>query len=241
MQDNKTRKWLYDSMTREGYDLGSYEEFDAHADDATTRKWLYENGVKSGLELGSYEEFDAGMGKYADSSGKQLPPGAVHSSFGEYAAGESGAALYANSQYEKEQRRQAEQAKSERGRQAAEMRRHLEESGQLGKLDEAGRRAQEVIEKEGGDFPLWKAALGVYAIPSLARYVRSRFFNDETRAAYATRQKVEEANAVVAEAGHSDKGFVDKQLGGLARGLAKGRRMKGPGISVLPALRMLIR
>lgn len=46
-----------------GYDLGSYEEFDAHADEEETRKWLYDNGSRSGLNLGSYEEFDVGLGK----------------------------------------------------------------------------------------------------------------------------------------------------------------------------------
>ena len=69
MQDNETKKWLYDSMKSKGYDLGSYEEFDSHADEEDTRKWLYDNGVKSGLELGSYEEFDAGMGKNTSKAG----------------------------------------------------------------------------------------------------------------------------------------------------------------------------
>lgn len=72
MQDNETKKWLYDSMKSKGYDLGSYEEFDAHADEEETRKWLYDNGVKSGLELGSYEEFDAGMGKNIVSSSPKM-------------------------------------------------------------------------------------------------------------------------------------------------------------------------
>lgn len=69
MQDNETKKWLYDSMKSKGYDLGSYEEFDSHADEEDTRKWLYDNGVKSGLELGSYEEFDAGMGQNTSKAG----------------------------------------------------------------------------------------------------------------------------------------------------------------------------
>lgn len=51
-----------------GYDLGSYEEFDAHADEEETRKWLYDNGSRSGLNLGSYEEFDVGLGKKSNNS-----------------------------------------------------------------------------------------------------------------------------------------------------------------------------
>ena len=67
MQDNnnnlnkETREWLYKSLSDNGYDLGTYEDFDRHADDEDTRKWLYDAGVNSGLELGSYEDFAKGM------------------------------------------------------------------------------------------------------------------------------------------------------------------------------------
>ena len=67
MQDNnnrqqETRKWLYESLSGNGYDLGSYEDFDKHADEKETREWLYNAGKESGLELGSYADFDKGMG-----------------------------------------------------------------------------------------------------------------------------------------------------------------------------------
>ena len=67
MQDNnnnlnkETREWLYKSLSDKGYNLGTYEDFDRHADDEDTRKWLYDAGVKSGLELGSYDDFSKGM------------------------------------------------------------------------------------------------------------------------------------------------------------------------------------
>ena len=72
MQDNnnrqqETRKWLYESLSGNGHDLGSYEDFDKHADEKETREWLYNAGKKSGLELGSYADFDKGMG-YVSSS-----------------------------------------------------------------------------------------------------------------------------------------------------------------------------
>ncbi|MBU3813567.1 MAG: hypothetical protein H9791_03540 [Candidatus Bacteroides intestinipullorum] len=72
MQDNnnrqqETRKWLYESLSGNGYDLGSYEDFDKHADEKETREWLYNAGKESGLELGSYADFDKGMG-YVSSS-----------------------------------------------------------------------------------------------------------------------------------------------------------------------------
>ena len=67
MQDNnnrqqETRKWLFESLSGNGYDLGSYEDFDKHADEKETREWLYNAGKESGLELGSYADFDKGMG-----------------------------------------------------------------------------------------------------------------------------------------------------------------------------------
>ena len=73
MQDNnnrqqETRKWLYESLSGNGYDLGSYEDFDQHADEKETREWLYNAGKESGLELGSYADFDKGMGHVSSPS-----------------------------------------------------------------------------------------------------------------------------------------------------------------------------
>lgn len=62
MDNNDSRKWLYESLKGKGYDLGSYDEFDSHADEANTRKWLYETARKSGFDMGSYEDFDKGIG-----------------------------------------------------------------------------------------------------------------------------------------------------------------------------------
>lgn len=62
MDNNDSRKWLYESLKGKGYDLGSYDEFDSHADEADTRKWLYETARKSGFDMGSYEDFDKGIG-----------------------------------------------------------------------------------------------------------------------------------------------------------------------------------
>ena len=59
--NKETREWLYKSLSDKGYNLGTYEDFDRHADDEDTRKWLYDAGVKSGLELGSYDDFSKGM------------------------------------------------------------------------------------------------------------------------------------------------------------------------------------
>lgn len=72
-KDNETKKWVYDTMTENGYDLGSYDEFLQHADDEATRKWLYEHGKSAGLELGDYEQFSEGMGMRQSSVINQNP------------------------------------------------------------------------------------------------------------------------------------------------------------------------
>lgn len=110
----------------------------------------------------------------------------------------------------------------------SDMRKYLEESGQLERLDEAGRRAQGVIDKNGGEFSLKQGLFGgILSLPSAVKYAYNRLFNPEARAAYATKEKVEEAKALMEEAGHADKGWADKQLGGLARGFAKGLTDEG--------------
>lgn len=244
---NDKIKNLYQTFVNDGYEMENEDDFRKNLSDSTKRRAAYDALVKDGYDMEPYEEFESNIGfgdkktegsvanqviaeydqSAADAGAEKLPSGIVHSSFGEYAAGESGAAMYANSQYEKEQKRKEEEAKIERERQAVAMRKHLEESGQLGRLEEAGRRAQETIDKSGGDFSFWKGLGGIYVIPSVVNYVKNRFFNDETRAAYATRKKAEEARALVKEAGHAEKGFVDKQLGGLARGFVKGATDEG--------------
>ena len=59
---------MYESLSGNGYDLGSYEDFDQHADEKETREWLYNAGKESGLELGSYADFDKGMGHVSSPS-----------------------------------------------------------------------------------------------------------------------------------------------------------------------------
>lgn len=244
---NDKIKNLYQTFVNDGYEMENEDDFRKNLSDSTKRRAAYDALVKDGYDMEPYEEFENNIGfgdkktegsvanqviaeydqSAADTGAEKFPSGIVHSSFGEYAAGESGAAMYANSRNEKEQKRKEDEAKIERERQAAAMRNRLEESGQLGRLEEAVRRAQETIDKSGGDFSFWKGLGGIYTIPSVVNYVKNRFFNDETRAAYATRKKAEEARALVEEAGHAEKGFVDKQLGGLARGFVKGATDEG--------------
>lgn len=73
MRNDTGRKWMYDKLTRGGYNLGTYEEYDNHADEPEARRWLYDKGIEMGLNLGSYEDFDKGMGYKNDIPSPTLP------------------------------------------------------------------------------------------------------------------------------------------------------------------------
>lgn len=60
MEDSK--KWLYDALSKKGYDLGDYKEYETHSSEPESQKWLYDNSVKAGLDVGSFDEFKSGMG-----------------------------------------------------------------------------------------------------------------------------------------------------------------------------------
>lgn len=60
MEDSK--KWLYDNLSKSGYDLGNYNEYNSNLSDEDTQKWLYDSAIKTGLDVGSFEEFTTGMG-----------------------------------------------------------------------------------------------------------------------------------------------------------------------------------
>lgn len=59
MEDNK--KWLYDALSKQGYDLGDYKDYEAHSSEPESQKWLYDSSVKAGLDVGSFDEFQSGM------------------------------------------------------------------------------------------------------------------------------------------------------------------------------------
>ena len=60
---NENLKYLYDSLTEEGFNMGTLEETaEAISSDENHRRWLYEIGVRQGYDMGSYEEFEQAMG-----------------------------------------------------------------------------------------------------------------------------------------------------------------------------------
>ncbi len=60
---NEGRKYVYDKLKEQGYNVGSYGEFDtAMSSDEDSRRWAYNELGKSGVDLGEYAEFEAGIG-----------------------------------------------------------------------------------------------------------------------------------------------------------------------------------
>lgn len=60
---NEGRKYVYDKLKEQGYNVGSYGEFDtAMSSDEDSRRWAYDELGKSGVDLGEYAEFEAGIG-----------------------------------------------------------------------------------------------------------------------------------------------------------------------------------
>ena len=58
----KNRRKLYENLTREGFDLGTIEDFNMNIDNKETRKQIYNAAYQSGWELPSYDQFEKDMG-----------------------------------------------------------------------------------------------------------------------------------------------------------------------------------
>ena len=61
MWNEDDRKWLYDTMSRNGVDTGSYEEFTESLNNKEDRDWYYNKSLSLGLNVGSAEDFDGMM------------------------------------------------------------------------------------------------------------------------------------------------------------------------------------
>ena len=59
--DPQKRKVLYEALTKDGYDLGTYEEYSAKLDDPAKVRALYD-GIKGKYDVGDFEVFSAKVG-----------------------------------------------------------------------------------------------------------------------------------------------------------------------------------
>lgn len=69
MNDNDNRKWLYETLKTNGYNMGSYDEFNNAMDnDEVTRRWCYDQAASKGINMGSYDEYTKAMVKVQQSA-----------------------------------------------------------------------------------------------------------------------------------------------------------------------------
>ena len=66
MEDNKiygskNRRELYESLSKDGFDLGTFEDFDHNMNDENVRKSIHEAAVGAGWDLPDYDQFDRDM------------------------------------------------------------------------------------------------------------------------------------------------------------------------------------
>ena len=59
VKDN--RKWLYDTFTNKGYNLGDYTTFESNINKPETQDWLFEKAKEEGINLGSINQFRDAM------------------------------------------------------------------------------------------------------------------------------------------------------------------------------------
>ena len=57
MWNENDRKWLYETMSSNGVDTGSYEEFANSLNNKEDRDWYYNKSLDLGLDVGSAEDF----------------------------------------------------------------------------------------------------------------------------------------------------------------------------------------
>lgn len=56
------RHWIYNKLIEANYDMESYEDFVGHLTDPKRRKRLYDAALKEGWDIGSFDEFSNSLG-----------------------------------------------------------------------------------------------------------------------------------------------------------------------------------
>ena len=56
---NENIKWLYNSLSKGGYEIGSEEDFSKSLANEDDRKWYYDKARGMGFDMGSYDEFNS--------------------------------------------------------------------------------------------------------------------------------------------------------------------------------------
>ena len=70
-QDSRTR--LYEAVTAEGFNIGTFEEFDSKMEIPESRQKFYEAVTAEGLNIGTFEEFDSKISPVKKKDDTQVP------------------------------------------------------------------------------------------------------------------------------------------------------------------------
>lgn len=209
---NENRKWLYDTLTNKGVQMGAYEDFDKNVD--ANKDWLYNTAKSKGVDIGDYDAFDKAM------SNSQIPavPQPEQRQLQQpqprpkspYVEGKGEDTMIFGVPYADYQQMSPEE-QSKQYSAAIEKRKNDEKdffsnyiTGHLGEIDsELNKEREPVAMPAGSAF-----------IPSSAVGAAQRFGNGDTKetqdrytSLHAAKNLLDDANKVVEEAKKGDTGF----------------------------------
>ena len=248
MEDkNKDRKFLYDALTNKGINLGSYDEYNRNIDDPDKAKWLYDTLSGQGINLGSYEEYmshighanvadggvnaggagiigSAGRGNVLTGDTSRLV-GSVNPVTGQVYGGGNIATQRGetpvsagNIDLDREKREDEEKALR------AERRKYFEETGQLQRVEQIRDEAQKRLDENPNRLSWADRALGLtniyHGTLNAWKDFKGLFLDEDMAADRRTVKNAEKIMDSIDEAGHSDNGWLDRQVGGTLRGVA---------------------
>lgn len=211
---NENRKWLYDTLTNKGVQMGAYEEFDKNVD--ANKDWLYNTAKSKGVDIGDYDAFDKAMSNgqipavtvpHPEQRQLQQPQPRPKSP---YVEGNGDDTMIFGVPYTDYQQMSPEE-QSKQYSAAIEKRKNDEKNffsnyitGQLGEIDsELNKEREPVAMPAGSAF-----------IPSSAVGAAQRFGNGDTKetqdrytSLHAAKNLLDDANKLVEESKKGDTGF----------------------------------
>lgn len=211
---NENRKWLYDTLTNKGVQMGAYEEFDKNVD--ANKDWLYNTAKSKGVDIGDYDAFDKAMSNgqipavtvpHPEQRQLQQPQPRPKSP---YVEGKGDDTMIFGVPYTDYQQMSPEE-QSKQYSAAIEKRKNDEKNffsnyitGQLGEIDsELNKEREPVAMPAGSAF-----------IPSSAVGAAQRFGNGDTKetqdrytSLHAAKNLLDDANKLVEESKKGDTGF----------------------------------
>ncbi len=238
MAVNDNYKWLYDSATKEGFNVGSsLEEFTGVMKDPESRKWVFDKVRSKGYDLGDYTQYEEALG-FSNKQNREM-------------ANQWNIDAYERSRQPTAQQPTAQQptanadgtvagtgsnsfngAQTEQERNA--MKEFYENGGGKEQLSRAEEQIGNVVDEKSwakkvfgdGDSSEERALHGaVNAVfknaPTAIKYftdIAQRWIDPEYGQARSLQEKIKETKTLLDEAAHSGNSWGDRQLLGILRG-----------------------